>query len=381
MVDRLIKAEELAPGWRPAFQVVPRHAFIPDLIWRHDPSIKGPNDLAPVRRREDPETWLELTCTDDAVITQVDDGSPAGPGLRGRLPTSSASMPLLVSRMLTALDAHEGHRVLEIGTGTGWNAALLAHRLGPASVTTIEVDPVLAERAHKSLVDAGYGDVHVLTADGGQGHPPSAPYDRIISTASVHRFPYQWVEQTRPGGRIVTPWAQLYLPALVAFTVREDGTATGRVADPGMDFMTLREQRIPGVSVADVIGDDGEDTALAIETELHPYDVSDWDAAFTIGQRVPNCKTRTWLPDDEDDHATFWLLDQWSGSWARLRYDPAFRDTHEVRQSGPRRLWDEVEAAYHWWVDQGSPAADRWWFEVGPDGQRVTLRGGEALSG
>lgn len=373
MVDRLVNERELAPEWRSTFLAVPRHAFIPDLIWRRDPSIEGPEDLVPVRRSEDPATWLKLAYTDDAVITQVDDGTPVGPGLRGLLPTSSASMPLLVSRMLTALDAYEGNRVLEIGTGTGWNAALLAHRLGPGNVTTIEVDPGLAESANKALIDAGYGGVRVLIRDGVQGYLPGAPYDRIISTASVHRFPYPWVEQTRPGGRIITPWAQPYLPALVAFTVGEDGTATGSVADPGMDFMSLRNQRLPIVSVAEVIGDDDEDNAAAAQTDLHPYDVSTWDAAFTIGQRVPNCTKRTWLPDDEDDHATFWLLDQRSGSWARLRYDPDFRDTHEVRQSGPRRLWDEVEAAYHWWVNQGRPATDRWRFEVGPDGQQVTL--------
>ncbi|MGH3913594.1 MAG: methyltransferase domain-containing protein, partial [Pseudonocardiaceae bacterium] len=130
MVERLVKANELTPQWRPAFLAVPRHAFIPDLVWRQDPSIEGPNDLIPLRRSEDPVTWLELAYADDAVITQVDDGTPAGPELSGYDITSSASMPLLVSRMLTALDVEAGQRVLEIGTGTGYNAALLAHRLG-----------------------------------------------------------------------------------------------------------------------------------------------------------------------------------------------------------------------------------------------------------
>lgn len=374
MAERLTEAEELAPQWRPAFLAVPRHAFIPDLIWRREPSIDGPNDLVPLYRSESPVAWLELSYADDAVITQVDDGTPVGPDLAGYDITSSASMPLLVSRMLTALDVEAGQRVLEIGTGTGYNAALLAHRLGAENVTTIEVDPALAKRAHQALTNVGYGAVRVITADGTHGHSPGSPYDRIISTASVRRFPYQWVAQTRPGGRIVTPWAQLYFPALVAFTVGEDGTATGSVADPGMDFMTLRDQRIPRISVAKVMGDDDEDTAPASETELHPYDVAgDSDAAFTIGLRVPNCTQRYWRPDKQDDHGTLWLLDQWSGSWARLRHDPDSDGPYEVRQGGLRQLWDEVEAAYRWWSGQGSPAADKWRFEVNPEGQQVTL--------
>jgi protein-L-isoaspartate O-methyltransferase len=374
MVDRLTAAGELAAEWRPTFLGVPRHAFIPDVVWRREPSLDGPNDLVPLRRSDDPAAWLEVAYHDGAVITQVDDGSPVGPGGLGMLPSSSASMPLLVSRMLTALAAEPGMTVLEIGTGTGYNAALLAHRLGPENVTTIEVDHVLAEHARQALTDTGYGAVTVITADGTHGHPPRAPYDRIISTASVCRVPYPWVEQTRPGGRIVTPWAQLYFPALLAFTVTQDGTATGSVADPGMDFMTLRDQRVPRPSVAEVVGNADEDTALVCETELHPYDVAgNADAALAIGIRVPNCTQRYWRPDADDDHGTLWLLDQWSGSWARLRHHPSSHGPYQVHQAGTRRLWDEVETAYHWWLEAGSPGADRWQFTITSDEQRVHL--------
>jgi protein-L-isoaspartate(D-aspartate) O-methyltransferase len=374
MVDRLTEAGELTAQWQPAFRAVPRHAFIPDLVWQEDDTIESRYNLIPLHRDDSPDRWLTLAYDDDAVIIQVDDGVPAGPDLAGYDITSSASMPLLVSRMLTALEVEPGNRVLEIGTGTGYNAALLAHHLGAQHVTTIEVDPVLAERARTALTAAGYGDVRVITGDGAHGYLPGAPYDRIISTASVCRFPYPWVEQTRPGGRIVTPWAHLYFPALLAYTVAGDGTATGSVADPGMAFMTLRDQRLPRVSVATVLGDHDENTAPASTTDLHPYDVAgDPDAAIAIGMRVPNCTQRYWRPDADDDHGTFWLLDQWSGSWARLRHHPDSDGPHEVRQGGPRRLWDEVEAAYHWWAGQGRPPAQRWRFQVGPAGQQVTL--------
>ncbi|MGH3925597.1 MAG: hypothetical protein ACRDTT_22525 [Pseudonocardiaceae bacterium] len=112
-----------------------------------------------------PGQWRELAVGDDFVITQVDDGNPVG-GDVGDLITSSVSMPRMVALMLKHLDVHGGERVLEIGTGTGWNAALLAHRLGADCVTTIEVDPQVGTRAKKAPSDAGFGDVIVITGDG-----------------------------------------------------------------------------------------------------------------------------------------------------------------------------------------------------------------------
>ena len=81
------------------------------------------------------------------ILIQFDDGKTRWPDTGGELCTSSASKPDLVLSMLAALDVHDGHTVLEIGTGTGYNAALLAARLGAPNVTTVEIDPMLADRA------------------------------------------------------------------------------------------------------------------------------------------------------------------------------------------------------------------------------------------
>ena len=82
-------------------------------------------------------------------------GIPPGPGQRGRYVTSSASQPNVVALMLKALDAQPGMRVLEIGTGTGYNAALLAHRLGAPHVTSVEIHPDLADHARRALMSTG----------------------------------------------------------------------------------------------------------------------------------------------------------------------------------------------------------------------------------
>lgn len=292
------------------------------------------------------------------------------------MPTSSASSPIMVALMLAALDARPGHRVLEVGTGTGYNAALLAHRLGAGHVTSIEVDPEVAAQARQALSDTGYAEVGVVTGDGALGHPPGAPYDRIIATAAVRRIPYSWVAQTRPGGRVLPPWANSYTGALVALTVGDNGGASGGIVAES-SFMWLRDQRERRGPVAAVIGDD-EDRAEVTMTDLHPYGVTgDQGAQVAVGQRVPQCQWRYWPYHEKDGVGVLWLLDPESRSWAKLTHTTPDASDGEfpVCQYGPRRLWDEVEAAHSWWVQQGKPRADRWRFTVTVAGQRIELAG------
>ncbi len=122
------------------------------------------------------------------------------------LPLSSSSQPAMMAIMLEQLDVRAGHRVLEIGTGTGYNAALLAHLAGPAGrVVTVDIDPELAARASASLAAAGFPGVRVICADGSYGVPEEAPYDRIMVTAGAWDLAPAWLEQLAPGGRIVLP--------------------------------------------------------------------------------------------------------------------------------------------------------------------------------
>jgi protein-L-isoaspartate O-methyltransferase len=219
LIEKLAAAGTLGEDWRPAFEAVSRHAFMPDLTWYH--SRTG---LVPRYRAEDPDGWLSAAYDDDSVVTQVADGEPCGPDGTGVLPTSSASMPTVVAVMLEALDVHDGQYALEIGTGTGYNAALLAHRLGPDHVTSVEIDPLVADAARHALAQTGYGGITVVTADGTQGFSPRAPYHRVLSTASCQQVPYSWVSQTVPGGKVLTPWSNAYYPGgLLSLTVAADG--------------------------------------------------------------------------------------------------------------------------------------------------------------
>jgi protein-L-isoaspartate(D-aspartate) O-methyltransferase len=156
-----------------AFRAVPRHVFLPEI----DP--------------------VSQAYQDEAFVIKTDEDG---------LPVSSSSQPAIMAIMLEQLGVAEGQRVLEIGTGTGYNAALMTHLVGPeGSVVTMDIDPDLANRARANLVAAGYPDVIVICGDGGFGAREFAPYDRIIVTAGAADLAPEWLAQLGPGGRIALP--------------------------------------------------------------------------------------------------------------------------------------------------------------------------------
>ncbi|GAA4069801.1 methyltransferase domain-containing protein [Actinomadura miaoliensis] len=357
----LESAGALPATWRDEFRATPRHLFIPDDVW-----TEAPGGWRRLSRLTEPDVWWEMVGRDGYIVTQVDDGRPADPD-HGEYSTSSASQPSLVLRMLDELHAEPGTRVLEIGTGTGYNAALLAARLGPGNVTTVEVDPRLAERARQALARVGR-PVRVITADGAAGHPPHAPYDRIIATASVQRVPAAWIEQTRPGGIILTPWGNAYHnDALLRLTVHEDGTASGPFAGRA-PFMWMRDARVLLGTLSDHVHDgDAPDVST---TDLDLCDMFGRpDVDFAIGVQVPGVSWHRFDADDGSGEFTVWLIDVETGgrSWASVDFEG--NAVHRVEQYGPRRLWDEVAAAYRTWLGHGRPGVTRFGMTVLPDGR------------
>jgi protein-L-isoaspartate(D-aspartate) O-methyltransferase len=113
------------------------------------------------------------------------------------------SQPYIVAYMTDALDVRPRHRVLEIGTGSGYQAAVLAHLA--RDVYTMEIVAELARRASSVLQGLGLKNVHVRAGDGYAGWPEHAPFDRIMVTAAPERIPQPLVDQLAPGGRLVAP--------------------------------------------------------------------------------------------------------------------------------------------------------------------------------
>jgi protein-L-isoaspartate(D-aspartate) O-methyltransferase len=113
------------------------------------------------------------------------------------------SQPFVVALMTDLLDLQPDDRVLEVGTGSGYQAAVLAEVAD--KVYSIEVIPELAARAAVALSGQGYANVELRTGDGGLGWPEQAPFDAIIVTAAAPEVPPALPEQLRPGGRMVIP--------------------------------------------------------------------------------------------------------------------------------------------------------------------------------
>ncbi|WP_189361143.1 rRNA adenine N-6-methyltransferase family protein [Thermogemmatispora tikiterensis] len=175
-----------------AFATLPREAFVSHCYVR---TGDGRGWQSWQAEACGPERWLELVYTDQVLVTRLD----------GDWPSSSSSMPSYMARMLEALEVQPGQQVLEIGTGTGYTAALLAWLTGePRRVVTVEVVPELAVQAREALLRT-VGPVRVIRADGWLGYAPAAPYERLLVTASAASLSLAWLRQLAPGGRLVLP--------------------------------------------------------------------------------------------------------------------------------------------------------------------------------
>nr|WP_202449799.1 protein-L-isoaspartate(D-aspartate) O-methyltransferase [Streptomyces sp. SID4917] len=357
----------MTPEWLPTFEAVPRELFVPDRIW---PGIAdGTEQTALVDRAQDPDAWFKAVYSDIPLTTQWDDGRHSGDGL-GATPTSSSSMPRMVFSMLADLDVQEGHRVLEIGTGTGWNAGLLSQRLGGGNVVSVEYDETVAKEAGENLRAARLAPL-VIVGDGRLGYVGGAPYDRVIATCSVGKVPRIWIEQTRPGGIIVSPWGTDYGGEYIArLTVADDGMANGPFTRSSA-FMRLRQQRTERPPFdAYLKGQQWPADGTRSTTTLCPADIGGWLEQFVIGLQVPGA---FWRAERYDDGSyTLWTYSTDTRSWASVDYEPKASE-YVVVQSGPRKLWDETEAAYQWWEGRGRPGFDRFGLTVDGDGERAWL--------
>lgn len=172
LADRLVaEGAVTTPEVAAAVRTVPRHLFTPGLP-------------------------LERAYANQVVFVKRD---------RHGVPTSSVSAPDIQAIMLEQAGIGPGMRLLEIGSG-GYNAALMAELAGPdGEVTTVDIDPAVAERARRCLDAAGYADVRVVTGDAEAGVPEGAPYDRIVVTVEAWDLPSAWIRQLTPRGRIVVP--------------------------------------------------------------------------------------------------------------------------------------------------------------------------------
>lgn len=372
LAARLMRAGVLSSSrWRAAVEAVPRELFLtPGVFLPAEGGRWRPMTVAATP----PADWVRLAYRDESLTTQLDGHLTAdqADGLVAGSPTSSSTTPVTVVDMLEKLEVDDAHRVLEIGTGSGYSTALLCFRLGEDNVTTVEVDPHVSARADAALESAGYS-TWTVTGDGLLGHPRRAPYDRVIATCAVRRIPYTWIRQTKPGGVVLATiggtW--LYGTGLAKVTVAEDGSAEGGIIGRS-SFMQARSQ-----AETPVDGDLSARTAYADgerEAEVCPLLLQEWMPAFLAQLATPGARfTRATSSTGErllylfdPDRESFASFTERGGSW-------------RVRQGGPAALWDVIEQALAAWQDAGRPDITAVRLRVTPESHTYWIDGHPAL--
>ncbi|HEY4027537.1 MAG TPA: methyltransferase domain-containing protein [Candidatus Dormibacteraeota bacterium] len=283
--------------------------------------------------------------------------------------SSSSSSPGAMARFLELLSVEEGNTVLEIGTGSGYNAALLCERLGSANVTSIDIDPELVELARGRLAASGYAPTLAM-GDGWAGYPAKAPYDRIIATCSVPRIPEPWIDQLRVGGVIVAPLSggRFDASGLVALRLAVDGSLDGRLDRGGAAFMAMRNGPAtqPAMPRAALLALAEKIEGVPRSCQIPPYLVDDNEPSMPPHFLLRLNETAAWEwcwlegPAGEPKAPAVAAPD---GSWARV----VGRDRPIVYQGGPRRLWDSIEDNWERYLGLGKPGMDRYGITVTSD--------------
>ncbi|MFF6774711.1 ATP-grasp peptide maturase system methyltransferase [Streptomyces sp. NPDC012637] len=352
-----------SPWLREAVESVPRERFLHPGVFLDEGRTWRPVTAAGA----DPDEWLKIAYSVDTLTTQLDGhltADQAGEPVVG-VPTSSSTDPATVVGMIETLDLAKGHRVLEIGTGTGYSTALMCHYLGEDNVTTVEVDAQVATRADAALEATGFS-TWTVAGDGLLGHPYRAPYDRVIATCAVRRIPYAWIRQTRPGGVVLGtvgswPWGT----GLAKLVVGDDGTAEGSIVGRSA-FMQARAQAVDPVAgdlSARTAYADSERTAL-----LPPLVLEEWMPAFLAQLAAPGAQFVRAM--DGDGSPMLYLFDPEKESFAEFLADGK---SWTVRQGGPVALWDDVERSLVAWQDAGAPGIDSVRLHVTPASHRYWI--------
>lgn len=261
MVDRLIAEGAVwSQNLVRAFRETPRQNFL-DRAFLFS---RRRHRWVEVLLREPKKRQLALIYSDRALVTHLRRLPPVATG--SEVPVSSSSQPSLMAQMLEDLRPLPGQRVLEIGAGTGYNAALLAHLVGPGRVLTVDVDRGVLSEAWEHLRRFPERKVTLQHADGRKGFAERAPYDRIMVTAAATDLEIAWLQQLAPGGLLLAPLTLGPGLAFILCGTMAEGQFRGRLTRAAY-FMPLRSEGETGRNE-----DDLDDTPFKLTCHPAPWE-------------------------------------------------------------------------------------------------------------
>jgi protein-L-isoaspartate(D-aspartate) O-methyltransferase len=320
-----------------AFRAVERHRLL-ETFYQRDADGWKTLEHDPGHPRRD---HLALIYADTALATRRIDG----------LPASSTSQASLVARMLELLDLSQGMKILEVGAGTGYNAALLAEIVGGQRlVVTVDVLEDVVDQTRRLLAAAGYPQIQVLLRDGFEGVPEEAPFDRIVATVGCSDLSPHWAEQLADDGAMLVPLQDASGHPLALLRM-DGGVLHGRLVErtgfiPVRGPLHIEDLWTRGVLVADP-------AEVVLEADHEPR--------FTA--RQPDEPMQ--LTDDETDFLFFLGLHDRRACWAPL--GPTLSDGPDgwaslapdgIRWWKDASLARELDRHYREWDTRGRPALE-----------------------
>lgn len=339
-----------------AFSAIPRHPFV-DHYYLHE---SGGSRGWIKYEREESAAWYEQIYRNDALITRIDE--------YGRT-LSSSSQPEVMACMLNALDVQPEMRVLEIGTGSGYNAALLAHLVGdPRAVTTIDIDADLIERAKRIIPQVAGEGMTIAQADGNNGYGANAPYDRIIITASTPTLPYAWLKQLAPDGILVGVLQPKFAMLGGLLKAQKHGEELkGRILQTA-SFMELRPIEYHKRSIqinfrAPLFASFPFDALL-----FQPLSIREnHDFSFFLYYDFPG------LYVFQKEEALFFYQEASPQGYVIFQQQPSLQVELHGDAIVACSLWNRLIRAYSFWDRAGQPAITQYAFEMDSKGQMISL--------
>jgi protein-L-isoaspartate O-methyltransferase len=330
-----------SPALKQAFFMVPRDAFIEyyyeqegsSLVWTR---IEAPGIDA---SQEQQDVWYRTIYSDKALVTQIDEQG---------MPSSSSSMPSVMVMMLEALNIQPYEPILEIGTGTGYNCALLAYLARETSaITSLEVDAELAEKAQRRLNAVLGKGGHVCACDALQLVAGETTYKKIIVTGSFPTIPASWVRMLAPNGLLVMDLRGDFAGGLVRVQKQADGSARGTfLPEWNAAFMPLyyshqTARPRPLVDLNEPVVEQ-----LTLNGEFSPDLFFQRDVGLWFQCTFPSLRIRRHYHRETKALAALYMIDQEHKTTVVVEPD---QQQWHVTTYGTYQLWSQLYSHYQRW--------------------------------